>query len=102
MAKKIMHIYTPMGETTIVVETEHREVDKCPPLAELQELVGGGLIELVQVIYKGKTCDMIVNEEGLLRNMAFNHPATKAMQATYDGYGHIVGPAIIFEGFKLP
>ena len=101
MSKKIMHIYRPFGETTIVTEYEKREVDECPSLSELQEIVGG-LIELVRVNFEGKEVDMIINEEGLIYNLPFNATATRLMQETYDGYGHIVGPALIFEGFKLP
>jgi len=101
MSKKVMHIYRPMGKNTIVIEYRKEEVEKCPSLEELQEIVGG-LIELTSVDFNGERCDMIVNEEGLLYNLPFNSTATRLMQETYDGYGHIVGPAIIFEGFKLP
>ena len=41
MTKKIMHIYRPIGDTTIMIEYEKREVEKCPTLDELQEIVGG-------------------------------------------------------------
>ena len=101
MSKKILHSFIPIGTTTIVTEVRHQEVEKCPSLSELQEMVGG-LIELVRVNYNGKECDMLVNEEGLLHDLPFNETATRFMRETYDGYGHIVGPALIFEGFKLP
>ena len=101
MTKKIMHIYRPIGDTTIMIEYEKREVEKCPTLDELQEIVGG-LIELVTVNFEGAECDMIINEEGLIYNLPFNSTGTRLMQETYNGYGHIVGPAIVFEGFRLP
>ena len=103
MTKKIMHIYRPMGDgnVTTITEYEKREVDKCPSLSELQELVDG-LIELVRVNFEGKEVDMIINEEGLIHNLPFNATASRLMRDSYDGYGYIVGPAIVFEGFKLP
>ena len=101
MTKKVMHIYRPIGESTIVIEYEKREVEKCPSLAELQELVGG-LIELIEVDFEGNKCDMICNEESKLIGMPFNSSATRLYENTYGPYDFITGPAIVFEGFKLP
>ncbi len=98
---KYLHIYTPVGDGAVVTEYERIEVEKCPSLKELQEMVDG-LIELVQVKYNDKMCDMIIDEEGLLKGKAHNRPASRFMQDAYDGYGHIVGKALVFEGFKLP
>jgi len=99
MTKRI-HIYQPNGAYLA------RDVKGCPPLKELQGLVGG-LIERTEVLFKGQTCDMIVNEEGLLKRLPFNPYAThvRMQYLTLNGmerYGSpIVGSAVIFEGFKL-
>ena len=97
--KQVLHILTPF--TSLASEHESREVEQCPPLSELQELVGG-LIELVRVNFRGKVVDMLVNEEGLIMNLPVNAAATALMRESYEGYGYIVGVALVFEGFTLP
>lgn len=108
MSKKIMHIYKPMGDGRMVIHYEKREVEECPSLSELQEIVGG-LIEIVQVSFRDdpnaeyEMCDMIINEDGLGLGLPVNLTATRLMAETYPDYpAYIVGPAIVFEGFKLP
>jgi hypothetical protein len=108
MSKKYMHIYKPMGDGSMVIHYEKVEVEKCPSLDELQEIVGG-LIELVKVSFESapgagyEMCDMIINEDGLGLGLAVNITATRLMAETYPEVpAYIVGPAIVFEGFELP
>lgn len=97
---KRIHIYQTDG--TI----ESRVVEGCPSLKELQELVGG-YIERTECLFDGQICDMIVDEEGLLKQLPLNHNATHcrinylALQGVDLNYGYIAGPAVIFEGFGL-
>ena len=61
--------------------------DKPPTLKEAQEYVGG----LVQIVYIGKH-QLLVNEEGLLLNLPYNHVAS-----TFSG-DYIVGNAMLLKG----
>lgn len=97
---KKIHIYLPDGKV------ESRNVEKCPSLKELQEMVGG-LIERTEVLFEGQVCDMIVNEEGLLKRLPWNQAATH-LRINYlllnnidPQYGYIAGSVVIFEGFEL-
>jgi len=97
---KRIHIY----DTNDVVETI--EVEKCPSLEELQEMVGG-LIERTECLFNGQVCDMIINEEGLVKRLPFNSLAThfRTQYLLLNGLEQyvtpIVGNAVIFEGFEL-
>ena len=64
--------------------------DKKPTLEEAQKIVGG----LVEMVYSPKQPDwqILVNEEGLLRDLPYNQEATGLC-----GTG-IVGHAIILKG----
>ena len=67
--------------------------DKQPTLQEAQKIVGG----LVEMVSSPKQPDwqILVNEEGLLRDLPFNEKATELC-----GTG-IVGHAIILKGDAL-
>lgn len=75
------------------------KIDKAPNLKQLQEIVGG-YIEIIRVIFNGKQCQMIINEEGKLINLPLNLQATKILQASAPN-DYIVGTAVILEGITL-
>lgn len=58
-------------------------------LEEMQWIVGG-YIERVQVRYHGKTLDMWVNEEGLVRNLPINLEASLIAGQTIVGDAFII------------
>jgi hypothetical protein len=70
--------------------TVHYFQEKAPTLQEAQEIVGG----LVEMVYSPEHPEwqVLVNEEGLLEGLPFNHEATQIC-----GTG-IVGPAIVLKG----
>ncbi len=47
-----------------------------PTLRDMQDFVGGN-IEIVNVLYLGKRCHMVVHEEGLIRELPKNLVATE-------------------------
>lgn len=62
--------------------------DQPPTLEQLQQAVGG-YIEVVNVIYQDRVCQMIVNEEGLMKCLPRNQVATdiylEAMRRQFPG-----------------
>lgn len=65
-------------------------------LKMLQKAVGGW-IEQVHVKYRGVRREAYVDEEGKLKELQFNGPATQCAQAY--GYGEICGPmVVVLEG----
>jgi len=69
-----------------------------PTLKDMQQWVGGGLIERVPLPRDMKdegVWEIIVNEEGLLKDMAYNEEGSRL--ADQD----LVGPVVIFENFNL-
>lgn len=59
---------------------EHHDTPGEPSLDEMQKFVGG-FIELVTVLYKGKKCHMIVNENGIAEGLPVNETATEIYYA---------------------
>ena len=75
-----------------------REALKAKPnLAELQRLVGGW-IERVKVQVDGELADMIVNEEGRLRNLPLNREASILYWTGRLTADPIVGDAVVLLG----
>lgn len=76
--------------------TETRYIDDRPPTLEEAQAFVEGDVELIQ-LYDGR--QILVNEEGLIRNLQHNPAAT---QALYEGGKfagrYIVGNAIILAG----
>jgi hypothetical protein len=72
---------------------------KYPTIDDMQQWVGGGLIERVVLPYddNNRRRDMLVNEDGYTKGMEVNHRATETL-----GTGRVVvGPAAILENFDL-
>ena len=62
--------------------------DKKPSLEEAQAILGG----LVQIVIDDGNIQLLVNEEGLLKNLELNKQASLMAGQT------LVGPAIILKG----
>ena len=84
----MIHILPDGKENTI------RE-DSYPSLDRYQKLVGG-YIERVVCNYKGKRCEMLINEEGKLHQLPFNAKASE-----YASPHDIVGDAVVLWNFNL-
>ena len=76
MEVKIKVIKVPVGSDPFVIEIDNG-------LSAMQENVGGGLIQIVEVDIGGAIFDLVCNEEGLLNGMEYNR--------TVGGH-HIHGP----------
>lgn len=73
-------VIQPNGEET-VTEIEHR-----PTLDQMRDLIGGGYVELVRVLWEDKPTQMFVDEEGLIKALPYNARATEIyMNATRQG-----------------
>lgn len=87
--------YSPIVHTFVKAE------DK-PDLKTAQELVGGNVELIVLSMEYGSTIQLLVNEEGLLKNMEYNPVATELVlkyRSTLLGHtSPIVGPAIVLSG----
>jgi len=88
------HLITIPADDAALITDER--VMKPVSLERAQALVGG-YVELLNVTYTSKQrrdhpAQMLVNEEGLLRNMAFNARASDIAKRT------IVGPAVVLLG----
>ena len=69
-----------------------------PELKDMQQWVGGGLIERVPLPRNMKdegVWEILVNEEGLLKGMEFNAEGSRIAEQD------LVGPVVIFENFNL-
>ena len=86
--------------TTGDIVTEKATV--APSLADMQKFVDG-YVEVVHILFNEKRVQMIVNEEGLIRQLPFNWRATIAYgAASITQRGEfprtpILGNAVIFE-----
>lgn len=89
--KQVNGVYTP--ET---VEVKPKS-GKTFSLSELQGFVEG-YIEIVD-LRNGKI--MVVNEEGKLKDLPFNHAATKIYAETYSNRDVIVGNALVCESTEI-
>lgn len=89
--KQVNGVYTP--ET---VEVKPKS-GKTFSLSELQSFVEG-YIEIVD-LRDGKI--MIVNEEGKLKNLPFNHAATKIYSEIYTSSDIIVGNVLICKSTEI-
>lgn len=66
--------------------------DREPSLAEMQGVVGG----LIEVIYPNPKTQIIINEEGKLRDLPINTEATLVWKNNGNYYGDVImGNAII-------
>lgn len=70
-------------------EQQRHEGAGMPPLKQLQEAVGG-YIEQVQMRFEGKVRYAFVNEEGLLKNLPRNVPATAMLAREYLIAGNVL------------
>ncbi len=83
--------YIPVIEPGGKVRVYTLQPGRTPTLAWLQAQVGG-LIESVKVCLNG-SCVMLVNEEGRLRGLPFNSPATELSRNN----SLIVGDAVVMK-----
>lgn len=83
--------------------------EKKPDLKELQSHVGG-YIQVLPGRLNDRSCSIVINEEGKLYNFPKNPLATKLWHDFYkwkykakdhELEDHIVGPAVILEGYRL-
>lgn len=89
--KQVNGVYTP---ETIEVKPKS---GKTFSLHELHSFVEG-YIEIVE-LKDGKI--MVVNEEGKLKDLPFNHAATKIYAETYSNRDVIVGNALVCESNEI-
>ena len=75
-------------------EVNKKENAKKPTLEEMQKYVDGW-IQPLKVKFDGRICTMIVNEEGLIRQLPYNHTASVISGRC------IVGKVIILVGYRL-
>tara|TARA_R110000765_G_scaffold1559_9_gene4116 strand:+ start:1253 stop:1528 length:276 start_codon:yes stop_codon:yes gene_type:complete len=81
-----------------IVHTFVKAEDK-PDLKTAQELVGGNVELIVLSMEYGSTIQLLVNEEGLLKNMEYNPVATElVLKYRSTQTSPIVGPAIVLSG----
>ena len=79
-----IHIITPPDENGIA-SVKVKFLDKPLTLEENQRIVGGN-IELVKGLYKGRSCDILINEEGLNIGLPYNSIATEYHKDLYRGW----------------
>ncbi len=97
--KQILWI-TPAGEV-------HTEKTSIAPTLEAMKAYVEGNIEVVSVLFHGEHHQMIVNEDGLSKQLPLNWKATSIYHCnwiTREGKipdAPIVGPAILLQGIKL-
>ena len=92
----------------LVIDTDgeetHVESKEKPTLGEMQKAVGG-YIEVVHCLYKDKEKQMIINEEGKLRDLELNEKATEMfwdfLRVKELKIDNIVGKAMILKNFEL-
>lgn len=77
-------------------DNTHRQVEPqngaTYSLAELQGFVGG----LIQIVNLGNSSVLVVNEEGLILNLSYNHAASLLIQNVLPGQ-IIVGTALLVK-----
>ena len=93
MAKKITMTIIPADGAG---EIEEQTITKCPPLDELQGLVGGN-IEMVKVRVANRTTEMICNEDGLMHNLPHNTRALYRIEASASYLPILAGTVLIFS-----
>lgn len=85
-------------------EETHVKSKEKPTLGEMQKAVGG-YIEVVRCLYKDKEKQMIINEEGKLRDLELNEKATEMfwdfLRVKELKIDNIVGKAMILKNFEL-
>ena len=85
-------------------EETHIKSKEKPTLGEMQKAVGG-YIEVVRCLYKDKEKQMIINEEGKLRDLELNEKATEMfwdfLRVKELKIDNIVGKAMILKNFQL-
>ena len=85
-------------------EETHVESKQKPTLGEMQKAVEG-YIEVVHCLYKDKEKQMIINEEGKLRDLELNQKATEMfwdfLRVKELKIDNIVGKAMILKNFEL-
>jgi hypothetical protein len=93
----------PYTLTTIQPDGQitHVYLDRKPTLADYYDALGGPDPIIQELPYfkrfRGKICTAYVHEEGLLRGLAVNTPASQLWSAfgTWQGRNPIVGPLVI-------
>jgi hypothetical protein len=83
------HLYKTDGTIKDVVPSN----GKYFTLKELQDMVGG----LIEFVYLPKSRCMVINEEGKIMQMDFNHYATYIYQVTLESEDVILGNALITD-----
>ena len=104
-AKKRGYLVTiPADSRQEITRTEF--AGKAPAYETLRNAVGG-LIQPVKLVYEGRARDSYVNEEGLLRGMAYNARATAMWHAWGEKGGYntrgqiLVGTAVLILWEKV-
>lgn len=88
----------------IGVHRNFKKITQPPTLKELQEIVEG-YIEIVDILYKDKPCQMIVNEDGKLKDLPINSKATEIYVKSARLSGHtpdvIFGNVVVLEDIRV-
>lgn len=71
-----MTVLYPNGTENAIRKSEEPSYD------ELRSYLNGGYVEVVWVLHNGKRAQLIVDEEGSLKNLPFNPKATAIYRAT--------------------
>ena len=78
-------------------ETVYRHEKSGPPPYSAINKAVGGYIERVRVRYCGKIRDAYVDEEGIIKGLPPNYPATKLLDGVFKNYqGVLHGPVIVW------
>lgn len=89
---QIQYLYYDRMEVTVIDTDGNRKQVPFPTTLDGWQALVGGMIEPAHVLVDGEQALLIVNEEGLLKEMQLNIEASKIA-------GHpIVGPAVLLTG----
>jgi len=93
-----VRIIYPDGEG----EDEVISYDKNPEYSEMKDWIENGWMEHIRVIWEGRECDAIIDEEGKIKGLKMNAMATAAYIRMYPDINDvIVGPCAICTDFEL-
>ena len=99
----VYHVYEPGKLKPIVGAVDWPKKPTYDDIKALTRQHIDGWLEHVTVLFEGKRCDMLVDEEGLLKHLPLNEAATRiywTMSGATSG-SPIVGTAILFPERRI-
>lgn len=87
-----------MSGVILKASGERIALERAPTLAELQAAVGGWIERVKVKVGRDELADLIVNEEGRLRNLPVNHEASQLFWVGRLTTDPIVGDAVLLRG----